>query len=348
MKRRIKNTAQLKIFITLLLVSIILILYLLLISDVNAEMLDKGINYVYIPFKSEIIILFIITAILAYTASSIIIDRILNPIRIMISKVNDIGNMNFSKPLVIRSEDEELREYVIAFNNMSEKLSNYIEQQKRFISDASHELVTPITVINGHANLLLRHGKRQPELLESGLNTIQSEALKMDELIDNLLLLARSDSKKQIYNFEYVSVSRLITESIIEAELIAPDFHFEFFIDQEVNIKCDEYAIRRVLRIILSNAVKYSGDSNTIQIIAYKSHELINIQIKDNGIGISTENQAHIFDRFYRVDDSRSKQSGGTGLGLSIAKEIILAHGGNIQVSGEINIGTVFTITLSV
>lgn len=345
--KKMKSTTQLTIFSTLLLTATIFILYVMLITDINSDMQSKGFHYTYAYIRSEAVILFLVTSILAFLASSIIIDKVLNPIRLMIFKVNEIGNMDFSKPLVINSEDEELREYVIAFNNMSRKLSSYINRQKRFISDASHELVTPITVINGHADLLMRRGREQPDLMDSELKIIKAEALRMDELINSLLLLARSDSGRQNYTFEHIMISGLIKESILEAKVIAPDFDFELKMDRDINVKCDEYAIHRVLRIILSNAIKYSGDSKCIQIKAYESHGLLYVSVKDNGIGIASEHLPRIFDRFYRVDDSRSKKTGSSGLGLAIAKEIINAHGGSIQVFSETDSGTEFSFILS-
>jgi len=250
----------------------------------------------------------------------------------------EISEMDFSKPLIINSEDEELMEYVTAFNNMSEKLSNYIERQKRFISDASHELATPITILNGHADLLLRHGNKNPELLENSLIIIKTEALRMYELVDSLLLLARSDNKKQNYNFIRIDISELLKECVTEAMIIAPDFIFETDIGCGIFVKCDEYAIRRVMRIILSNAIKYIGGTEKIKLIKIKcseSHGLITVFVKDNGIGIPAEHLPMIFDRFYRVDDSRSKKTGSNGLGLAIAKEIIEAHGGSIKASSK-------------
>ena len=330
-----KRATQLTIFSTLLMVAMMLALYLFTISELEAEM-------------SPIHLLLLIpTVLFAYVASAIVIDQTLNPLRLMISKVRDIGNMDFSKPLVIDGSDDELREYVTAFNEMSQKLNRHIELQKRFISDASHELATPITVINGHADMLLRRKDEHPEIIDNGLEIIKSEILKMDGLIDSLLLLARSDSGRQSYTFEQTGLSELIIESIEEARLVAPDFTFNAAISPNITANVDEYAIRRVLRIILSNAIKYSGDSKEITAEATITHEMVNITIKDNGIGIAEEHLPYIFDRFYRVDPSRTKKTGSSGLGLAIAKEIIDAHSGEIKVTSLPEKGTELVIILS-
>lgn len=345
--KRIKSTTKLTFFTTLLITSLFILLYMMVVMDINADLLHKGINYSYFGASPTLVILLIITSALSYFVSSLIIDRIFNPIRLMITKVNEIGNMNFSKPLAISSENDEFTEYANAFNKMSENLKSHIERQKRFISDASHELVTPITVINGHADLLLRRWREQPEILDNELVIIKSEALRMNELVEGLLLLARSDSKKQVYKFERIELNKLILESVSDAKIIFPDFEFKTTLQDNVEIMCDELSVRQVLRIILSNAVKYSGSSRQIIISTSKTHSLVNITVTDFGIGIKEEHLPFIFDRFYRVDDSRSKKTGSSGLGLAIAKEIVTAHGGELNVVSEPGSGSKFTVILS-
>jgi len=301
----------------------------------------------------------------AYFISSMVVDNALNPIRVMISKVKEIGKMNFKEPLEVFLYEDELLEYALAFNTMSRNINSYIERQKQFISDATHELATPLTAINGHADLLLRRGKESPTLLDSSLTIIKDEVLRMNALVDSLLLLARNDSGKETYTFEKTDISMLIKNCIEEMQIIAPDFIFEVDEDDRkatVSLSegsvvglcpterrgfggsapiekkatmfahCDEYSIRRVMRIILSNAVKYSGDNDNkiIRIKVTQSHGMLEITVKDYGIGIPQEHLSRIFERFYRVDPSRSKKTGSSGLGLAIAKEIITSHGGQI------------------
>jgi signal transduction histidine kinase len=183
-------------------------------------------------------------------------------------------------------------------------------------------------------------------MLEDGLRIIKAEALRMDELIDSLLLLARSDSGKQSYAFEQTGISELLKESVAETMIIAPEFEFETEIGGDISVKCDAGAIRRAIRVLLSNAVKYSEDEKRVKVKLAESHGLVSISVTDRGIGIPPEHLPRIFDRFYRVDDSRSKKTGSSGLGLAIAKEIITAHGGEIQASSGTGSGTEFNIIL--
>lgn len=324
------------------------IMFFILADDFGSILQEHGIYESFLSFFGlRHIFMFIAVAILVFTMSSIIIDNVLNPVRQMILKVNEVSEMKFKSPLVIDESDDELREYAISFNNMAEKLNRYIRMQNRFVSDASHELATPITVINGHADLLLRRGAENPEVLKNGLTIIKAEILRMSGLVDSLLLLAKSDNGQQKYNFETVDITMLVNESVEEIKIIAPDYDFKVQASDKISARCDEYAIRRVMRILLTNAVKYAEDGKKIKVSVVSNHGLLKVSVEDNGIGIQEEHLNKIFERFYRVDTSRNKKTGSSGLGLAIAKEIINAHGGEIKVASTFGDGTFIEFTLS-
>lgn len=292
----------------------------------------------------------------SYLISSLIIDRTLNPIRVMIEKVKAVGNRDFGGRIAIPSSDEELVEYVSAFNQMSAKLDDYIEKQKRFISDASHELVTPITVIAGHADMLLRWGKDDPQTLKNGLTIIKKEAFAMNELIEDLLFFARSDNSRITYARQTLALTSLLDACAAEQRLLHPDFSIIFNASRPLYIHADPDAMKRVLRILFANSVKYSHEMKQIVITLCqdqqtnrppeKNEQALSLRFSDAGIGIAPEHLTKIFDRFYRVDDSRTRQTGGTGLGLSIAKEILQAHGYTISAESELDAGTTIVIRM--
>jgi signal transduction histidine kinase len=286
------------------------------------------------------------TAFISYFISSLVVDRILNPVRAMIAKVREIGERRFTTArLIIDSDDDELVEYATAFNDMTLKLSNYIEKQKRFVSDASHELATPITIINGHADMLIRWGKDDADTLTEGLHVIRNEALRMNELVENLLFFARSDNRRQQYVFADEDINALLDGCIEEARRLYADYQIIYEAVALPARRCDGDALRRVIRIIISNAVKHGGENRRIMLDAErKPDERIELRIADNGPGIPEGQQERIFDRFYRADESRVKQTGGSGLGLAIAKEIIERHGGKVR--AENDIGARFIIDL--
>jgi len=345
---KIKRATQFTIFATGLMLVSMGALYIMLVADVQNHLMNMGIEPEMVGFVgARHLILLVLVVITAITVSAVIIDSVLNPLRLMISKIQEVGQMNFASPLKIDANDDELREYVFAFNNMTAKLNRYIEMQKRFVSDASHELATPITIINGHADLLIRRGKENPEILAGGLETIKTEVLRMSGLVDSLLLLARSDSSQQNYAFEPTDIVGLIRGAADETLLIAPGFNIEHRLPDRLVARCDKDSIRRVMRIILSNAVRYSEENKKIMVSAKESHGIVEVSVKDNGIGIPEKSLHRVFDRFYRVDASRSKLTGSSGLGLAIAKEIITAHSGEIKALSKEGQGTEILFRIS-
>jgi signal transduction histidine kinase len=335
---KFKRATQFTLLATGLMISSILVLYVMLIADLSGRLHELEIVVNAATFLgAQHLLIFAITVIIAFTVSSIIIENVLNPLREMIAKMREVGEMNFGSPLIIDADDDELREFAFTFNVMAAKLNRYIEMQKRFVSDASHELATPITVINGHADLLLRHGF---EKNEGSLATIKQEIMRMNALVDSLLLLARSDSNEQKYNFEMYDISTLLNETVTESKLLHSEILFETNVQSELAVRCDELAIRRVMRILISNAVKYACAERAakIKVSAHENGGVLNISVADNGIGISEEHLPRIFERFYRADPSRNRNSGGSGLGLAIAKALANQLGAGLSagsVQGE-------------
>jgi signal transduction histidine kinase len=250
------------------------------------------------------------------------------------------------------SAEDELREYAIAFNDMTAKVSDHIERQKRFISDASHELTTPVAVIAGHSDMLLRWGKDDPATLASGLETIRREAFAMNGLIENLLFFARTDGGRQRYNMQRLDLTGFVEDCIREQRLLHPDFTITFETNASAGLpaRVDADALRRVFRILFDNAVKYSAEIKEIAVSLMVSRtagaRAANIRVSDRGVGMEQRHLEKIFDRFYRADDSRTRESGGSGLGLAIAKEIVAAHGGEIKAESKPAAGTSVTFRL--
>ncbi|MDR2770616.1 MAG: HAMP domain-containing histidine kinase [Clostridiales Family XIII bacterium] len=284
----------------------------------------------------------------SFLLSSLIIDRVLNPLREMTEKLHSIAGRNYKTKIFIDSSEEELREYAIAFNDMTAKVNDHIERQKRFISDASHELTTPVAVIAGHSDMLLRWGKDEAALLADSLATVRREAFAMNELIENLLFFARSDSGRQQYRMRRIDAAAFAEECLSEQRLLHPDFRIELDADKgaRIALRADADALRRVFRILLDNAVKYSEETKAIRVSLDADEGTARIRVSDSGVGMERRHLEKIFDRFYRADDSRTRESGGSGLGLAIAKEIVGAHGGEIEADSAPGAGTTVTIRL--
>lgn len=248
----------------------------------------------------------------------------------------------------VNMSDPDLKGLEDAINCMLDKMRQAYKQQSRFVSDASHELRTPIAVIQGYVNMLDRWGKEDEKILQESIDAIKNESDHMKKLVDQLLFLARGDSGRNKFTLADVDVDALITE-IYEESLMIDENHVYSceHPKQQLNIKADESMIKQAVRILVDNAAKYTPNGEKIRIGAGIDEKGVPfIYVQDNGKGIESENIEHIFERFYRTDDSRQSSTGGTGLGLSIAEWIVSKHGGYFKVKSYEEIGTRITIML--
>ncbi len=274
--------------------------------------------------------------------------KFLSPVYTMADTVKKISINALDKRLDIKGSKNELKDLAKTFNDMMDRIQSSIEKQNQFVSDASHELRTPISVIQGYANMLDRWGKDDKDVLEESIDAIKSESKSMKDLIEKLLFLARGDKNTQKVEKENFMMNELIDEIVKETKLIDDVHKIENEHNDEFSINADKKLIKEAIRIFIDNSIKYTEKGEGIKIDSYKREKEAIITIADNGTGISKEDLPHIFDRFYRADKSRTKSSGGTGLGLSISKWIIDKHNGKIHVWSEINIGTIVKITLPI
>lgn len=341
----LKSAARYTLYSTLLMTAANIIFYLIILNAFLTEA-DAFPDELTTPLLLAMGGLLVGTALMSYFISSLLVDRMYNPIRVMIGKIKEMGERHYASRLVIDSDEDELVEYADAFNDMALKINGYIEKQKRFVSDASHELATPITIINGHADMLLRWAQEDPDALASSLSVIKNEALRMNDLVEKLLFLAREDSNRQPYQFQPTDLRRLITDCVEEAQGLFPAYDFTITHADEYTRLCDGNALRRVFRILFDNAVKYSREDKRVEVRSETVGDGLRVRVSDHGIGIPPEHLLRIFDRFYRVDDSRAKQTGGTGLGLAIAKEIVEHHGGTILAENLPDGGTAMVMNL--
>ena len=279
-------------------------------------------------------------------------QRLLQPIRSMTDTVKSIEVSDLGTRLEVSDTKDELSELAVTFNHMLERIQQGFDQQQRFVSDASHELRTPVTVIRGYADMLSRWGRHDEETLQEGLEAIGSEAENMQELIEKLLFLARADQKRQILHKELLDMQALVGDVFRKMQMAVDSHHLQLLANEPAMVLADKVTMRQMLRIFLENAVKYTPAGGVIRLSSRCSPDdegYIELVIEDTGIGIAEEEQEKIFQRFYRVDSSRTKeagQPGGTGLGLSIAKWIADRHGIKIRVESQPGTGTRFTLKI--
>lgn len=239
-----------------------------------------------------------------------------------------------------------LLSYVLARLNMRPILRSW-QLQREFVANAAHELRTPLTVIQNKLELMLTHPNDKIMDQTEQITLSLSEVRRLNSLTSDLLLLARSDSNMTQIRTETVSMKAFLTEvSQPYSEIAASqDKQFTEQIDLDRRLTIDKQRIHQLIVIFLDNALKYTEPGDTVTLMARVVGTRWELQIKDTGIGIADSDKPHVFDRFYRVDKSRSRATGGNGLGLSIAKWIADSHRGRISITDNVPHGTIFTIS---
>lgn len=270
--------------------------------------------------------------------------KMLMPIQRMTKTVKHISIHELSTRLDVGDSQDELKDLAETFNAMLDRIEASYQQQNQFVSDASHELRTPISVLQGYANLLDRWGKDDKAVLEESIGAIKSESENMKDLTEKLLFLARTDKNLQKLEKEAFAMHELIDEVVRETKLIDAKHQFIVEANEEAIVVGDRKSIKQLLRILVDNSIKFTPEGGTIKINHRKKKTLAVIEVEDTGVGIAQEDLSHIFERFYRADKSRTKAQGGQGLGLAIAKWIVDSHHGKIQVESKLGVGTKFIV----
>lgn len=235
---------------------------------------------------------------------------------------------------------------VVVLRDLTE--TERVEKTRRdFIANVSHELRTPLTSIQGYAETLL-DSAHEDDHARDFLEIIRKNAARMSRLTEDLLTLARVESGEQRFDIRPVYTRELLDEAMQNFREAAKTHGVEFKIDAgpEARVDADAEAIQQVFSNLIENALKYAASGKIISLGAIPAGHAIEFHVRDSGPGISSEHLPRLFERFYRVDRARSRESGGTGLGLAIAKHIVLAHGGTIRAESELNHGSTFLFTL--
>lgn len=314
--------------------------YIQIVKDMNSEYTFLKILFAFMAAADLIGI--ISSVIFGYLVSK----RMLMPIDYITKTADNISAKNLKERIEINGPDDELKRLADTFNRMIDRLQNAFDKQTEFVSNASHELRTPIAVIQGYANLLDRWGKDDRDALEKSIYAIKLETNNMANLVEKLLFLAKGDSgTKRIEKREFY-LNKLINEVVEDSKLIADNRFISNNRNDTVKIFADYEMIKQMLRIFIDNSIKFTDEEGNIDISSISDNGLVRIIISDTGIGIPKNEIPNIFNRFYTVDKSRSKEKTGTGLGLSIAKWIADVHEGVISVESEEGKNTKITVTL--
>lgn len=294
---------------------------------------------------------------LSYPNENARVKRILSPLDELAKKADEIARFEFSEDKYriieetitsiapdddekISLGDEDLLGIENAMNSLIARIRESNRQQARFVNDASHELRTPIAVIQGYANMLTRWGRQDEKVLDESIVAIQHESDNMKRLVEQLLFLARGDAGRIALNKEKINLNTLMQEVYEESLMIDENHIYKFKCpDEDVEALVDEGLIKQALRILVDNAAKYTNEKDEIILsVGLSEKHRPFLQVQDSGIGMKQADIEHIFERFYRADEARSFN--GTGLGLSIAKWIVDKHEGHFEIISREELGT--------
>jgi len=272
--------------------------------------------------------------------------RALKPVDKIAHTAEEIEETDLSRRINVNTKDE-LGRLAATLNAMIGRLEKAFQRQKQFTSDASHELRTPLAVIEAESTLALQK-ERPPSDYRQSLETISQESRQMSSLIDQLLTLARADAGKEQWNFTEVNLGKLISNLSTDIEVLCQEKGLSFQLGQaqDLVVKCDEARLRELFMNLLDNAIRYTPSPGTISVSLHREGQMAVVAITDTGIGIPAEDIPFIFERFYRVDKSRSRVEGGSGLGLAISRHIAEAHEGKIEVESQVGSGSTFSVWL--
>ena len=304
-----------------------------------------------VTLRNALLIGSVFVVALAFIIGWVLSGAALRPIQRITDTAHIIGaQRDFDRRVDYRGPPDEVGQLATTFNGMLNELQGAhqqteqtLQQQRRFVADASHELRTPLTTIRGNLGLL----QRQPPITEEDehavLGDMVDETNRLIRLVNDLLVLARSDAGRALRRAP-VSMAPLVDEVCRQARLLGEQRTIACEDVPNVSVMGDQDALKQVLLILLDNALKFTPENGTITIGATKADQVAAINIRDTGPGIAPETLPHIFERFYRSDESRT--GSGAGLGLAIAQELIEAQQGEITVESQIGKGSTFTVTL--
>ncbi|MGC5774189.1 sensor histidine kinase [Paenibacillus pabuli] len=279
---------------------------------------------------------------------AIVLSRqFVKPITTMNATMIQIQQKGLHERVDVPDQHDELTNLARMFNRLMDELELSFQQQKQFVEDASHELRTPIAIIEGHISLLNRWGKHDPDILNESLDVSAQELKRLKTIVSELLLLSQAESG-HITLEASVDLRQTVQHALTNVVQLHPDASFDIDLEylSAIEVKMLPQHLEQILRILVDNAVKYSPITKEIRVHGMRRDNDICIQVADKGMGIPAEDLPYVFDRFYRVDKARSREQGGTGLGLSIAERLVKRYNGQIFIDSHVNEGTIVTVLL--
>jgi heavy metal sensor kinase len=281
-------------------------------------------------------------------ASTSLARAALGPIGQITRAAQEITGEDLGKRLNWKGRADELGALAKTFDDMLARLESAFARERRFIADASHELKTPLTVINANSQMLARWGARNPEIMAEALRTIEMESATMARVINAMLTLAKTDDPRAL-SLESVDFGQVVQEVGLAMQPRAHEKGLTLRVqgtdDLDAHVHGEPGLLRQLVTNLTENAIKFT-QSGTITLSLHVRDGQVELLVQDTGSGIPSDALPHIFERFYRADPARSRKVEGTGLGLAVVNNIVRVHGGKIDVASAPGAGTTFTVDL--
>jgi len=307
----------------------------------------SSVTLLYKNLQSISLTLILLLGVIVLVSSVLYSGQIVKPIREASTSIAHITQGNFNETLELNSfvELEELRDN---FNSMLSGLQNLEDARQEFVSNVSHELKTPITSVKVLAESLTGQEDLPVEIYQEFMVDINGELERMNNIINDLLSLVRMDKNADSVNIKEVNVNEFVEAILKQVRPIADQRNIEIIFEsvRPVTAQVDEVKLEMAFRNLIINAVKYNYDDGWVRVSLNADHKFFYLKVSDSGVGIPEELQDHIFERFYRVDKARSRETGGNGLGLAITRRAILLHRGSIKVHSVEQQGTTFNVRI--
>src|SRR5437762_8301856 len=288
-----------------------------------------------------------VVVVLAGVGGYVLARRALTPIDHLASEARRITAERLHERLSVPNHHDEIGRLAAVINDTFARLESSFEQLRRFTADASHELRTPLSVIRGIGEIGL-HETRTPAEYKEAMGSMLEEVDRLTTLVDTLLRLSHGDAGTVRLSRESVDVGQLTRDVVSSLGILAEERNQRLRIEvaDSISVTADRLVLREAITNVVDNAIKYSPRRSAIEIRVHGDGDRAIVDVADEGSGIAAENRQRIFDRFFRLDEGRSRDSGGTGLGLAIARWAVEANGGHISVDSGPNGGSIFRIVL--
>jgi heavy metal sensor kinase len=284
---------------------------------------------------------------LAVVSGYLLMRRSLQPVDEITKRAEGITSTNLSQRLPVIRTGDELERLSVALNRMIERLDEAFQHINRFSADASHELRTPLTILQLELEGIAQGHNLTPDL-EDQIGSALEETHRMSHIVENLLAISRLDAGEAKMELTRLDLGQLAASTAEQMRLLAEEKGILFHSDvaNNVFVEGDRSRLQQVIVNLVANAINYTPEAGEVEVIVRGDGRKAILEVSDNGVGISAEALPHVFERFYRADKARSRNSGGAGLGLAIVKAVCTAHGAEIKVSSQEGHGSRFTVEL--